>query len=971
MTISFTRRTLAPVLFTAFLAAAAISLVLMVSPSFVTSALQTTEDSVGGLADDECDDLILTLTLSDPPTYQVVEIRLPNSASAGFVSFRRDDENLIISVEVWDAAPTLSTPTASGDDVSTAYTRSSVTTLSSHHYVFELHQAATSSGMYSFESSLTASSSPAEFEDVDRGKWYKTRAKRCETSDGKVCGPWSSLTSAVEVWEGAPPPTSLSLTRTRLNTLSATFTQSTWGRSSNHFYLIQLLRSETGAGKYGDYPDPDGVRGATSPIALGTVHTGYYYKVQAQRCKTSARTVCGSWSTPSSAVNVPATSAASPDVMTPMLSKHDELSVSFTRGSSAPRSPPPTHVVQLLESSTSTGIFIYNDKIGKSATAPVIFSDVEINRYYKARGKTCADSAGKLCGPWSANSSSMNVPKTTFPTLTAPTIAVGATGTIVASFSLPSSTYGYRLNLIWSLDDKDYDDHPSDEVLLSDSATQHTFTGLDLSNGRYYKTEFTACTDAEGLNCGATVTSTSIQLLTLSVDKVGDIWIVEDGYTVMRGTAAVATGQAYQLIYTLSTTGANVGGKGIRFNACNIAMVSTRVTQDLAASNMNTSWGAPAIALHACSVATATLTISLKTGGTEVASISRTLNVLGIPSEARVNGDSRDFSGAPGTDDQPTVSGPRFVLRWQSVTGASSYKIRHAEGFDALGNAIAIGLKIWTETPYMGTSSKKEKTITGLTDGKIYEVQVKSVGHGLTTAWSSPVFVRATSATPTVSLSAGYSFARIPIKTYIGPAHYSYTLCLNSFPDSPSKPRTLWTNDIRAGIQQWANAVDWQAGTRNIITVAESTSHNCKLTEMIKWEGSNNEVLMPATLTMPGGVTTNSVFDEYCPPIMNQITLACTAKDVSGGLINMQFMAFNTTRQDWNPGSDPHSHGCSHLFQTALHEAGHAYGFDHSPIENSVMKSGRTLNRCHITALDVGAIMNNYQSRTPTSIGGP
>ena len=973
MPISFTRRTLAPALLAAFLAAAAISLVLVVSPSFVASALKTTEDSVAGIADDECDDLILTLTISDSPAYPVVEIQLPASASAGFVSFRRDDENLIISVEVWDAAPTLSTPTASGADVSAAFTRSTVASLGSHHYVFEIHKSDTSDGTYSFKSSITTSTSPAVFDDVDRGKWYKTRAKRCEASDGKVCGTWSSLTSAVEVWEGAPPPTSLSLALTQPNTLTATFTQSTWSRSSHHYYLIQLQRSETSGGEYTDYPPPINghptppISASTSPAAMGKVHTAYYYKVQAQRCETSARTNCGSWSTPSSAVNVPATSAAAPTLMALTLSDHDNLSVSFTRASSAPRSPPATHAVQLLVSESRSGTYTPG-VTGTSATTAVKFSNVKTNKYYKARGRSCADTAGKLCGPWGAMSSSVNVPTPTFPALTAPTITASTdNGTVAASFSLPSAGYTYIIALRWSELGSTYGAPTNAKLEFGDTA--HTFTGLIPANGGYYKTELKACTDAGGESCGSEVTSNVVRLSTLSIDKAGDIWFLENGNTSITATSAnLITGEAYQVQFAIMSTGS--GGQAIRFNACNDGAASIFETKDLAATNRNTSWTPTSVSLYVCSVATPTLKISLLSGSTEIASVRRRLNVLVVPSELRANGDSRDPSGTGASGDTgsdaggrsagvvPPGSGPRFVLRWGSVAGASSYKIRYAEGFDDSGNAIADASKTRSETTQ--TAPQSEKTTTGLTINKIYEVQVKSVGHGLTTGWSSPIYVKTTRTSPNFGME---KFAKIELTEYLSDGVYRYTLCSNRFVDAtaanPASPST-WISDVKSAIETWKAEVIWMTGAQNIVGSVATTA-DCEPAHLMP-DSDRNVVFLASNY--------KELQDMCGLGEMNTTTIACVLSSYDGTTHANSWakMIFRSTKDvtDWNPGqyaNDPDR--CSKLYQTALHEAGHAFGLGHTTVENSIMIKSPSPSLCRVTSVDVAAIMRIYQTPPP------
>ncbi len=101
--------------------------------------------------------------------------------------------------------PTRLRLSTSGDDLSLSYTRSYWESHSSHYYKFTLYRSSTENGTYRTVETVNDNSSPATFEDVDSGYWYKARGVRCLTSIYSVCGDWSSYSSAIEFGEVDDP----------------------------------------------------------------------------------------------------------------------------------------------------------------------------------------------------------------------------------------------------------------------------------------------------------------------------------------------------------------------------------------------------------------------------------------------------------------------------------------------------------------------------------------------------------------------------------------------------------------------------------------------------------------------------------------------------------------------------------------------------------------------------------------------
>ena len=81
------------------------------------------------------------------------------------------------------------------NDLDLSYTRSQ----SPHYYLFELHSSSTQYGTYGYYDDENDSISPANFDNVTRGRWYKGRGKNCQNSNRTSCGSWSAWSNAVNV----------------------------------------------------------------------------------------------------------------------------------------------------------------------------------------------------------------------------------------------------------------------------------------------------------------------------------------------------------------------------------------------------------------------------------------------------------------------------------------------------------------------------------------------------------------------------------------------------------------------------------------------------------------------------------------------------------------------------------------------------------------------------------------------------
>ena len=822
------------------------------------------------------------------------------------------------------------------DEMQASFTKSSVSSLSSHHYVIELHRADTSSGTFTNNDTESVTESPAEFDDIDRSKAYKARSKRCKTSSGKACGPWSAFSTT---WVGPAPPTGISLSLTNPNTITATYTRSTSAGSSTHRYQFKLTRSETSGGTYTDYGN---VVKTTSTVDFQTVHTGYYYKAVGRRCKTE-NADCGRWSMASAAVNVPTTSAPAPVLQTPTLANYDEVTVTFTLDN-GPRAPPTQYpVVRLTQSTSSPGThsaYVTDETVSRS---PVVFTDVNTSRYYKARAKTCTDTAKKLCGAWSAATSALEVPAPIFPTLTAPTISRANNTSINATVTLPNESYGYLLTLHWSKDGKQYN-ALANPARLDHGDTSHTFTGLMPDSGGYYQAAISACVDDARKNCGSEVRSSVITLPTIEINPESEVRGISGGSLLVSATARnLMVGNSHRFRFSVSSTGGQ-----LRFNGCEVAtpVVSKEVLRDTSPSGESKSGD---VRLHTCEGVESTLTVEVFSGTTKVASSDVAAYVLTQTEGVRVNGHG-------------TSTNNQFVVRWDPVNGADSYTVRYAIAENSSGFLTTVARTDWTEVVH--TSSKTEKTVTGLTAGKIYEVQVRASRNTVHAHWSVGAYVKPTSALPALTSTPKPKFAGIPMTKYWTQKTYSYEICSETF------PTTTWVKEIEAAIALWPRYVKWVTDGSNIISTS-GVSSDCGTSNCYDDHATDACVAIKELTSEHRIIRAHNQMHliQACRLRMVGRTLACLVSQSPDGAVATTLMVFGSddVKEDWGVDDNANSEDeCSDLLDIALHEAGHAMGLgDVTEGANKLIDTAMrqaTEGPCTPTGQDIGAMMTLYQS---------
>ena len=447
-------------------------------------------------------------------------------------------------------------------------------------------------------------------------------------------------------------------------------------------------------------------------------------------------------------------------------------------------------------------------------------------------------------------------------------------------------------------------------------------------------------------NCGTGVPSDAVSMPSINMGHHGDVWVGEGSpRTVTAVSSGLTVGQAYTVRVSIATArGTRVGN--LRFNECD-SKDPPVVSKNIAISSSNRLRSISKEAtLYSCGAATGILSVKLISGTTEVASHSRKSSAVHLPTGVRVNGHG-------------TSTTNQFVVRWDAVDTATSYKIQYAIADNASGIVITVHKDDWTELNH--TSSTTEKTVTGLTAGRIYEVQVKPVRAGVSTAWTQGAYVKPTHQKPV----SGFKFAGIPMTHYWSGGTYSYEICTETF------PTTTWIDEIEAAIALWPRYVKWVTDGTNIISKT-GTSRNCGTSSCADdVDGCDVEIKSPTTAHRIVRAYNESHLNEVCDPTMmaSEASAACFTNHlpIAGLTTSLMIFAPDDIKDDWNPGVNISDRiPCSVLFDVALHEAGHAFGLgDIEPGTNSAihtaMRQG-TPGPCVPFPEDIGGVMTLYQS---------
>ena len=292
---------------------------------------------------------------------------------------------------------------------------------------------------------------------------------------------------------GPPPPTGLSISieANDDNNLDLAYTRSS---GSTHFYQFQLHRAGVQSGVYTLVRT---VSDSISPAHFNNLSYNFWYKAKGRNCRYSNRSSCGSWSSWSNSIHL--TNLAPPTNL--RLTRSDNnLSLAYTRTTSSYRNYQFRLERATSEYSSYTTTQTVNDNV-----SPAYFNNQTRDRWYRARGRNCRDSARTDCGSWSFVSNHIRIPPSTATvTLNPPTgitlsVEANDNNDLNLAFTRSSgSTHFYQFQL-----------HRANSRYGTYSLTQtenDTFSPADFDNLSYdywYKAKGRNCRTSSRNNCTA------------------------------------------------------------------------------------------------------------------------------------------------------------------------------------------------------------------------------------------------------------------------------------------------------------------------------------------------------------------------------------------------------------------------------------------------------------------------------------
>ena len=235
--------------------------------------------------------------------------------------------------ETTDACDTLDPPTGlslsvetgDDDDLDLAYTRSGEST---HYYQFELHRSSTQYGTYSLVGSpKNDSSSPADFDNQTKGKWYKARGRNCSTTSRTGCDDWSSWSAAILLpIDTATVPDQVSKPTVIAGDHSLGVS---WAAPSNGGSPITSYQVQYKVTTASSWSTASSVTNTNKTIT--TLTNGASYHVQVRACNSVG---CGDWST--SGTGTPEAPITITDLRSPLYEREsDQFTVSALNLSSS------------------------------------------------------------------------------------------------------------------------------------------------------------------------------------------------------------------------------------------------------------------------------------------------------------------------------------------------------------------------------------------------------------------------------------------------------------------------------------------------------------------------------------------------------------------------------------------------------------------------------------------------------------
>ena len=544
-----------------------------------------------------------------------------------------------------------------------------------------------------------------------------------------------------------------------------------------------------------------------------------------------------------------------------------------------------------------------------------------------------------------------------FPTLQAPIASFAADGvTVETDFILPDRRFQYRVILEILSGEGDYTAVDTHDPVFGDSAALF-FTGKLPDTTDVYRVTLSVCRDATRSVCGNETTSPAMSPpdgvdIDLNRSTAGSIAI--DATTDFAVSVNdLHASQSYVLSLHSNSTGT------LKFGSSCTRGTSTREFDPISGA---VSYRVGSVSVVGCAGGSAEIYATLKIGTVVIASSTARLNIdvkPHAPIDVRVNGDSR------------TANSGQAKLRWSTSSNATTYKVSYGVDCPAQNAVCNPALSDWlngidavANTESVGGSDVMTLTLQSLTVDTLYRVRVAVVENGISSDWSPIVLVYPTAGMFAESATVSPEIGSIPANGYHPSHNYQAEVCTNKMPSN-------WLPDIKQAVSEWERKVVWNVGQANIITGTPTERDDCVDLEVFNNRPPYNTDYQWGEIRQADNLTEFKLYCHEAP--MDDNVAACASKLRLNGFNSYGEHSMILFRRQaahlyppggWGPGAavDPGIVDCSQLYQTALHEAGHAFAFRHAAQDVSVMKEGRARVYCEPRPHDIAAMMAIYQS---------
>ncbi len=585
------------------------------------------------------------------------------------------------------------------DDIRVSYVRSQWDTRSLHRYRFELHQSSSENGSYSSYKSVRDSYSPANFYNLQTGRWYKARGVRCENSDHTGCGDWSAFTDPIELADELPLPPAPSGFSAR--TYGRTAVRLSWNSVSG----TDGYEMDYRAGSSGAWRDVIGsTRRAYRTVTGLSCGTGYQFRVRANGDGRTYYDEWGAWSDTASA-STQSCPSADPVISISGLasSLHKGQSDSFTVSASDLSSSSSYRIELEAEAGLAFDAGCTDDDLTYAVPSGRTSYSASPTVYACSAGTHDVDAELKR-GSATEDSDSDWV-RVTAPSISisglASSLAKGQQDSFTVSASGMRSSQSYTVAL-------EVDSGLAFDAGCTDDDLAYTVPARRTSYS--FRPTVYACSagthdvDAE-LKRGSTVEDTDSDWVRVAAAPDPEISISGLASSLRKGQSDGFTVSASDLSSSSSYSIELEAGSGLAFDA-------TCTDDDItyAVPSGQTSYSvSPTV--YACSSGSHGIDAELKRGSTVVASASGTVVVAAV---------------VPGSPSKPILY-PRdgsLIVLWRSPaddggSAITGYRVRYRRGSGS-----------WTHNDWQALT---RISLSGLANGSVYELQVQarnSVGSG-------------------------------------------------------------------------------------------------------------------------------------------------------------------------------------------------------------------------------------------------